>query len=48
MQIVRVTSAGVLDTTFDSDGVESIDFTGFTDDARTVTLQKDGKILVPG
>jgi len=48
MQVVRVTSDGILDTTFASDGVESLDFNGFVDDARTVTLQKDGKILVLG
>ncbi len=48
MQVVRITSAGILDTTFDSDGVKSIDFNGFIDNARTVTLQSDGKILMLG
>ena len=48
--IARYTTAGVLDTTFDTDGKVTTDFgTSNTNDrARAVTIQSDGKIVVGG
>ncbi len=48
MAIVRYNRNGTLDTTFDSDGKVTIDFFGSTDDANTVVILSDGKILVGG
>ncbi|MBY0370629.1 hypothetical protein K2X33_08085 [bacterium] len=47
--IAKLTSAGVLDTTFSADGKDTQDIGGSTDDeAYAVTLQTDGKILAVG
>lgn len=45
--IVRTNTDGTLDTSFNSSGKNKIDF-GFTDGARGVAIQQDGKILVGG
>ncbi|MFI3137597.1 MAG: Calx-beta domain-containing protein, partial [Methylococcaceae bacterium] len=46
--LVRYNSNGSLDTSFDGDGIVTTDFSSFTDEARSVTVQADGKILVAG
>lgn len=45
--VVRYTSAGVLDTTFDGDGIATTSF-GTRDQATSLALQPDGKIVVLG
>ncbi|MGE3842572.1 MAG: hypothetical protein AB7I50_13385 [Vicinamibacterales bacterium] len=45
--VVRVNSNGTLDTSFDADGKQTIDF-GATDRAGAVAIQPDGKIVVVG
>jgi uncharacterized delta-60 repeat protein len=45
---VRLTAAGVPDVTFGSSGIAIIDFTGSNDDAYSVALQADGKIVIAG
>lgn len=44
----RYTNAGVLDTTFDTDGWKSIDFAGYQDFATAMAIQADGKIVLVG
>ncbi len=46
--IARLTPAGVLDTTFSSDGKTTVDFSGAEDVAYAITVQADGKIVVVG
>ncbi|MGC4028690.1 MAG: Calx-beta domain-containing protein [Steroidobacteraceae bacterium] len=46
--VLRVNPDGALDETFANHGQARIDFAGEGDDARAVTLQNDGKILVAG
>ncbi len=46
--IVRYLPTGVLDTTFDGDGVLTVDFFGGNDSAKAVALQSDGRIVVGG
>ena len=46
--VVRYTSGGVLDTTFDGDGIVTTNFGSSTDKASAVALQGDGKIVVAG
>jgi uncharacterized delta-60 repeat protein/uncharacterized repeat protein (TIGR02059 family) len=47
--VVRYTSAGALDTTFDTDGKMTTDIgSSTTDNANAVTVQADGKIVVAG
>jgi uncharacterized delta-60 repeat protein len=46
--IARFTSAGVLDTTFSTDGFTVIDFSGQKDEAETILLQSDGRIVLGG
>ena len=46
--VVRVTSAGAIDTTFDSDGLVTIDVGAGADFGRTIAVQSDGKVLVGG
>src|SRR5690349_19218725 len=46
--LVRYTSTGALDTTFDVDGKVTTDFGSPTDGGGAITLQPDGKILVAG
>ncbi len=45
--ITRLNADGTLDTSFNSTGKNKVDF-GFTDGARAVAIQGDGKILVGG
>ncbi|NUM46498.1 MAG: tandem-95 repeat protein [Anaerolineales bacterium] len=45
--VVRYTSTGALDATFDTDGIATTTF-GNTDQATALTLQPDGKIVVVG
>ena len=45
--LTRYTSAGILDTTFSTDGKQTTDFGG-GDDAFAVAIQTDGKIVVAG
>lgn len=46
--IARLWSNGVLDSTFDHDGLLTIDFAGGVDTAYAVAIQPDGKIVVAG
>ena len=47
--VARYTTAGALDTAFDTDGKQSTSFTaGVFDVARAVATQSDGKIVVAG
>src|SRR5437870_4774898 len=46
--LARFDSDGTLDPTFGTAGVVSTDFAGGDDDARALTLQADGKIVVAG
>ena len=46
--VVRYTSNGTLDTTFDSDGRVLIDFGSFLQSAYSVLIQPDGKIVTVG
>ncbi|MDA9941056.1 delta-60 repeat domain-containing protein [Luminiphilus sp.] len=41
-------AAGDLDTTFGTDGKVTTDFNGLTDEARSVAIQSDGKLVVAG
>jgi uncharacterized delta-60 repeat protein len=45
--LARYTTAGVLDTSFDVDGIVTTDF-GSVDGAYSVAIQSDGKIVVAG
>jgi uncharacterized delta-60 repeat protein len=46
--LVRYNTNGSLDTTFDSDGKVTTDFSPSSDHAQSVLVQTDGKILVAG
>jgi len=46
--IIRLNSNGSLDTTFDSDGKVSTSFGSFYDEATSVAIQNDGKIITAG
>jgi len=46
--VIRYTSAGALDNTFDADGKVTTDFGSGTDWGYSVALQLDGKIVVAG
>ena len=46
--VARYTSSGVLDTTFSNDGKTQIDFGSCCQDAWSVLLQSDGKIVTIG
>ena len=46
--VVRYNPDGSLDTSFDHDGRTQTDFFGFSDEARSVALQDDGKIVAAG
>ena len=46
--LVRYNSDGSLDTSFDTDGKVTTDFTSSYDSGNSVTVQSDGKILVAG
>jgi uncharacterized delta-60 repeat protein len=47
-KLARYNSDGSLDTTFDSDGKVTTDFSGADDTAQGVRIQPDGKIVVGG
>ncbi len=46
--VVRYNSNGSLDTSFDTDGKTTTDIGDARDEARSVTVQSDGKIVVAG
>lgn len=46
--VMRFNADGTFDSSFGSDGVVTIDFHGFDDQARDLFLQADGKIVVAG
>ncbi len=47
--IVRYSTNGTLDTTFSKDGKQTTDFgAGTEDEAHSIAIQKDGKIIVVG
>ena len=48
MAVVRLTSAGALDTAFDSDGKVTVAIGSAADGARAVAIASDGDILVAG
>ncbi|MDZ8184907.1 MAG: DUF4347 domain-containing protein [Nostoc sp. ChiSLP02] len=48
LAIVRYNSDGTLDTTFNTTGKVTTDFSGKNDSAANITVQPDGKILVTG
>jgi len=46
--LARYTTAGILDVTFDTDGIVTTDFSSTEDVGRTIAVQTDGKIVVGG
>jgi uncharacterized delta-60 repeat protein len=46
--LARYDTAGQLDATFGTGGIVTTDFTGIRDEAQSIILQPDGKILVAG
>jgi uncharacterized delta-60 repeat protein len=46
--VARLTAAGALDTSFDTDGLKTIDFTGAGESGNAVVIQSDGKIVIAG
>ena len=48
MVILRLNDNGSLDNTFDNDGIRILHFSDYWDQALTVALQDDGKIIVGG
>lgn len=48
MAVARYTTAGVLDTTFDSDGKTFVDFFGGADFGTAIKVQPDGKVIAVG
>jgi uncharacterized delta-60 repeat protein len=46
--LVRFTAAGVVDTTFGTNGTSVVDFDGLNDGAENVVVQPDGKIVLGG
>ncbi len=48
MAIARYLANGSLDTSFDTDGLKTIDFAGQDDLANSVAIQSNGKIVVAG
>ena len=48
MGLVRVTADGLLDVSFDGDGLLVVDVEGIRDEARSVAIQPDGAIVVAG
>ncbi len=47
VEVMRFTTGGVLDNTFDGDGIRKTSFGG-TDHGRAVAIQPDGKVVVAG
>ncbi|MFO1408974.1 MAG: hypothetical protein U1F06_01150 [Steroidobacteraceae bacterium] len=48
MLVVRLNADGSPDTSFDTDGVVTLEYDGFGDTARAVLQQPDGRIVVAG
>jgi uncharacterized delta-60 repeat protein len=46
--VARYTTNGILDTGFDSDGIQTTSIGGLDDAATTILIQPDGKILLGG
>jgi uncharacterized delta-60 repeat protein len=46
--VARFTPDGVLDTSFDGDGMFTVDFFGASDSAENVAIQPDGRIVLGG
>ena len=46
--LLRLNSTGLLDNSFDGDGIATTDFFGGNDLARSMRLQADGKIILSG
>ena len=46
--VIRLTTDGVLDTTFSGDGIASSGWSAANDQAQRVEIQSDGKILIAG
>jgi uncharacterized delta-60 repeat protein len=46
--VARYTTSGVLDTTFDVDGITTIDFAGLNDRGATVAIDSSNKIILGG
>ncbi|MEQ9407474.1 MAG: Calx-beta domain-containing protein [Fuerstiella sp.] len=46
--VVRLTTDGVPDTTFDGDGIAVVPVTGFNDIVNDVAIQSDGKLILAG
>jgi uncharacterized delta-60 repeat protein len=46
--LVRFTAAGVVDTTFGTQGISVVDFDGLSDAAESLVVQPDGKIVMGG
>jgi uncharacterized delta-60 repeat protein len=44
--IVRLTSSGALDTTFDSDGIQTVDIGTGADDGTSIAIDSSGKIAI--
>jgi len=47
MAVARYTASGLLDPSFDGDGLTLVDF-GFESSARAVTVQPDGRVVLAG
>ena len=48
MAVVRLTSSGALDTTFDGDGLAIVEFGATQSEATSLAIQSDGRIVVAG
>lgn len=48
MLVTRVDTNGALDSTFDGDGIRTVDFFGVRDKAQGMVLQQNGQIVVAG
>ena len=46
--VIRYTTDGNYDNTFGNNGIDTIDFGGLMDDAMSLAIQPDGKIIVAG
>jgi uncharacterized delta-60 repeat protein len=46
--VARLTTSGQLDSTFGTGGKKTVDFSGMGDQARSVALQANGKIILAG
>ncbi|MGB7160031.1 MAG: RHS repeat-associated core domain-containing protein, partial [Tepidisphaeraceae bacterium] len=48
MLVARFTTSGALDTTFDTDGMVTVDFGSTSEEGETLMIQSDGKIVIAG